>query len=181
MDQEGRKAADPVRRIEDIVVPSLAAMGYDVVRVLISGGRNPTLQIMAEPVSGRAMSVEDCTEISRTVSALLDVEDPLPTASYTLEVSSPGIDRPLVRPHDYERYAGFEARVDTVVPVDGRKRFRGTILGLAGEHVRLKPTDGVAGASATDGAVEIPLAAIHRAKLILTDQLLAAHTNTPTQ
>ena len=180
MDQEGRKAADPVRRIEDIVVPSLAAMGYDVVRVLISGGRNPTLQIMAEPVSGRAMSVEDCTEISRTVSALLDVEDPLPT-TYTLEVSSPGIDRPLVKLRDYERYAGFEARVDTVMPIDGRKRFRGTILGLAGEHVRLKPTDGVAGATATGGAVEIPLSAIHRAKLILTDQLLAAHANTPTQ
>jgi ribosome maturation factor RimP len=180
MDQEGRKAADPARRIEDIVAPSLAAMGYDVVRVLLSGGRNPTLQIMAEPANGRAMSVEDCTEISRTVSALLDVEDPLPMA-YTLEVSSPGIDRPLVRPRDYERYAGFEARVDTVAPVDGRKRFRGTILGLAGEHVRLKPTDGIAGAAAVDGAVEIPLSAIHRAKLILTDRLLAAHANTPTQ
>jgi ribosome maturation factor RimP len=180
MNQEGRKVADPLRRIEATIAPSLAAMGFEVVRVHITGGHHPTLQIMAEPVSGRSMTVEDCTEISRTVSALLDVEDPLPTA-YTLEVSSPGIDRPLVRAKDYERFAGFEARVETTAPIAGRKRFRGTILGLAGHAVRLKPVDGVTPEEALDGVVEIPLAAINRAKLVLTDRLLAAHANSPKQ
>jgi len=180
MDQASARVADPVRRVEAIVAPSLGAMGYELVRVLMTGGHHPTLQIMAEPADGRAMTIEDCAEISRTVSALLDVEDPLPHTC-TLEVSSPGIDRPLVRPKDYERFAGFEARIETAAPIAGRRRFRGTVLGMAGDFVRMKPVDGAGADPALRDAIEIPLSAVLRAKLILTDRLIAAHNNSPTQ
>src|SRR5205823_15005961 len=112
------EAAENARIIE----PSLAVMGYQAVRLAFVGARGATLQIMAERVDGAAMTVEDCAEISRAVSALLDVADPIASA-YTLEVSSPGIDRPLVRPEDYERFTGFEARIELTRPLDGRKRF----------------------------------------------------------
>ncbi|MBV9815495.1 MAG: ribosome maturation factor RimP [Alphaproteobacteria bacterium] len=147
-----------------LIEPSLDAMGYRVVRVLLMGARRATLQVMAERRDDAAMTVEDCAEISRTVSALLDVADPI-AGTYTLEVSSPGIDRPLIRPEDYDRFAGFEARIELAEAVDGRKRFRGRLLGRSGDSVR------VAGA---DGEFTLPLAAIVRAKLVLTDDLLAA-------
>ena len=151
-------------KIEAMIAPSLEAMGYRVVRVAMTGGRRATLQIMAERSDDKAMTVEDCADISRTVSALLDVADPI-DAPYQLEVSSPGIDRPLVRREDFARFAGFEAKVDLNAPLDGRKRFRGRLLGVEGDTVRLL----------VDGApVELPLAAIARAKLVLTDELLAA-------
>jgi ribosome maturation factor RimP len=151
--------------IAPIIEPSLDAMGYRLVRVSVTAQRGATVQIMAERQDGVPMTVEDCAEISRSVSALLDVDDPIPGA-YTLEVSSPGIDRPLVRPEDYDRFAGFEARIDLHRPQDGRKRFRGRLLGRADQFVRL----------ATDsGEASLPLAEIARAKLVLTDDLLAAH------
>jgi ribosome maturation factor RimP len=151
-------------RIAAMIEPSLAAMGFALVRVSHTGGRRPTLQIMAERRDGTGMTVGDCEEISRNVSALLDVQDPIASA-YTLEVSSPGIDRPLVRAEDYDRFAGFEAKLELGHGLDGRKRFRGRILGRAGEHVRV----------ATDqGEVELPLGDVVRAKLVLTDELLAA-------
>ena len=109
------------------------------------------------------MRVEDCADISRSISALLDVADPI-AGAYTLEVSSPGIDRPLVRPEDYDRFAGFEARIELSAPLDGRKRFRGRLLGRAEEYVRLV---------GEAGEVRLPLAGIARAKLVLTDDLLA--------
>jgi len=109
---------DPTVRIEEIVGPSVAAMGYEIVRVELGGDRDRVLQIMAERADGAAMTVEDCAEISRTVSALLDVEDPI-SGAYTLEVSSPGIDRPLVKARDFERFAGFEARIETAAPIEG--------------------------------------------------------------
>src|ERR1700691_3688074 len=111
-------------------------MGYRLVRVMLSGRQRPTLQLMAERRDDAPMSVEDCAEISRSVSALLDVADPIASA-YTLEVSSPGIDRPLVRAEDYDRFAGFEAQVELAQPQDGKKRFRGRVLGRAGDEVRL--------------------------------------------
>jgi ribosome maturation factor RimP len=123
-------------KIEALIAPSLEAMGYRVVRVAVTGGRRATLQVMAERVDDKAMTVEDCADISRTVSALLDVADPIATA-YTLEVSSPGIDRPLVRREDFARFAGFEAKVELTAPVDGRRRFRGKLLGVEGDEVRL--------------------------------------------
>jgi ribosome maturation factor RimP len=139
-------------------------MGFEVVRVLLMGGQRPTLQVMAERVDHRAMTVEQCAEISHTVSALLDVADPIPGA-YRLEVTSPGIDRPLTRRADYERFAGFEARLETVAPIDDRRRFRGRLLGLSGDDVRIR---------LAEGERTIPLAAIKKAKLVLTDELLAA-------
>jgi len=139
-------------------------MGYDIVRVQISGMQRPTLQIMAERRDDGAMTVEDCAEISRAVSAVLDVEDPIASA-YTLEISSPGIDRPLTRLKDYERFAEFEARVETRFPIDGRKRFRGLLRGVADEAVQIE-TD--------TGMVAIPFADIQRGKLVLTDALIAA-------
>lgn len=155
---------DLLRRIEDIVSPTVVGMGYEVVRVAMSKGG--TLQIMIEPSDGRPMDVEDCANISRALSAVLDVEDPIPSA-YTLEISSPGIDRPLTREKDYTRWAGHLARVETTEPVAGRRRFKGTLLGLADGLVRLKLEDG------TEAAV--PLAAVSRAKLEMTDALLEEH------
>lgn len=151
-------------RIETVIASAIEPMGYDLVRVRLSGGHQPTLQVMAERRDGRAMSVDDCAEISRSLSAHLDVEDPIPGA-YTLEVSSPGIDRPLVRAQDYERFAGHEAKVELRDPVEGRRRFRGRILGLSGDQVRL---------SLSEGEVSVPVASISAAKLVLTDELIAA-------
>ena len=152
-------------RVAEIVAPSIAAMGYELVRVQLMGDRASVLQIMAERSDRAGMTVEDCAEISRAVSALLDVEDPI-DGTYSLEVSSPGIDRPLVAIGDYERFAGHLAKVETRVPVDGRKRFRGNLAGIEDEQVRLELAD--------DGSVLLPFEQISRAKLIITDELLAA-------
>ncbi len=140
-------------------------MGYEIVRVQLSGGRRPVLQIMAERVDGAPMTVDDCADISRTVSALLDVEDPI-SGAYHLEVSSPGIDRPLTRLKDFERYAGFEARIETKALIDGRRRFKGVLKGTAGETVRVEIEGGA--------LAELPFGGILRAKLVLSDALIAA-------
>jgi ribosome maturation factor RimP len=126
---------DRAAAVERLVAPSLAATGFEVVRVQLLGQYSPVLQIMIERTDRRAISVDDCADVSRTVSALLDVEDVIP-GSYTLEVSSPGIDRPLTRPEHFVRFAGFEAKLETRIPLDGRKRFTGRLLGLEGERVR---------------------------------------------
>jgi len=119
---------------------------------------------MAERADLRPMSMDDCSEITQTVSALLDVADPI-AHSYVLEVTSPGIDRPLVRAEDYERFRGFEAKLELLRPVDGRRRFRGRILGIAEGAVRL---------SLGAEEVALPPVGIQRAKLVLTDELIAA-------
>ena len=147
-----------------MIEPTLKAMGYELVRVMSTGGRRPTLQVMAERVDRAGMTVDDCAEISRAVSAILDVEDPIKEA-YQLEVSSPGIDRPLIKPLDFERFAGFEARVETDRAIEGQRKFRGRLLGLEDEAVRL---------ALPDGERAIPLASIRKAKLVLTDELIAA-------
>jgi ribosome maturation factor RimP len=158
-------------QISRIIEPSLEAMGYSLVRVTLTGTRRATLQVMAERRDEAPMTVEDCAEISRSISALLDVADPIASA-YMLEVSSPGIDRPLVRPEDYDRFAGFEARIDLSAPVEGRKRFRGRLLGRSDEHVRLV---------VETGEVRLPLVDIARAKLVLTDELIALAQQRPAQ
>lgn len=152
--------------IARLVAPSLEATGYDLVRVKLTGGRHrPRLQVMAER-SGGGMSVDDCSKVSRLVSAVLDVEDPIEGA-YDLEVSSPGIDRPLVRRADYERYAGHEVKIELRQAVDGRKRYRGRLLGLR---------DGAVVIAVGDGEAEIALDDVAAAKLVLTDELIAAST-----
>ncbi len=153
-----------LRRIEDIVSPTVVGMGFEVVRVSMSKGG--TLQIMIEPSDGRPMDVEDCATLSRALSAVLDVEDPIPGA-YTLEVSSPGIDRPLTREKDYVRWAGHLARLETMQPIEGRRRFKGTLLGLENGAVRIRLDDGK--------ETDVPLSQINRAKLELTDALLDEH------
>ncbi len=146
--------------------PSIEAEGFELVRVKLTGGEPQTLQVMAERTDGEQMTVKHCARISRLVSALLDVEDPIP-GTYTLEVSSPGVDRPLVREKDFERFAGYEARLETTAPIDGRRRFRGRLDGIGETGVRID-VDGV--------AAVVPFDMIDRAKLVMTDELLAAST-----
>ena len=151
--------------LEERVAPTLEAMGFEVVRIALTGstGRK-TLQVMADRKDGSQISVDDCAQISHTLSAIFDVEEPV-TGAYHLEVSSAGIDRPLTRPKDFVAYRGFEAKVETKLSVGGRRRFRGELGGLAGDAVVMT----------VDGAkVEIPLAAIGGAKLVLTDALMDA-------
>ena len=147
-----------------MIEPPLKAMGYELVRVMSTGGKTPTLQVMAERLDRVGMTVDDCAEISRALSAILDVEDPIDGA-YQLEVSSPGIDRPLTKPADFERFAGFEARVESDRLIGGQRKFKGRLLGLENEAVRL---------ALPEGERAIPLASIRKAKLVLTDDLLAA-------
>lgn len=150
-------------RIADLIEPSLSAMGYGLVRVQLSGGRRQRLQVMAERQDDANMTVEDCAEISRMLSALLDVEDPIP-GEYTLEVSSPGIDRPLTRLADFDRFAGLEAKIETRLPVDGRRRFKGRLAGTDGNDISLQDET---------GTMTIAFADVQKAKLIMTDELLA--------
>jgi len=154
-----------LRRIEDIVSPTIVGLGYELVRVAMSRGGG-TLQIMIEPADGGPMDVEACATLSRALSAVLDVEDPIP-GSYTLEVSSPGIDRPLTREKDYVRWSGHVVRVETKQPIEGRRRFKGTLLGLENGTVRVKLEDGQ--------EALLPLSEITRAKLEMTDALLDEH------
>ena len=151
-------------RIEALVAPTLEAIGYGVVRVRLQGTKRRTLQIMIERADGNEITVDDCSAASVAVSALLDVEDPIADA-YQLEMSSPGIDRPLVRMGDFERYAGFDARIETKQPLEGRKRFRGRLLGVTDGAVRLRHDN---------GTVAIGLEEIATAQLLLTDELIAA-------
>lgn len=153
---------DPIREIAALITPTLTEMGFELVRVLLTGGQRPTLQIMAERADRAPMTVADCTEISHAVSALLDVADPI-AGAYRLEVSSPGIDRPLIRPADFERFAGFEVRLEADQPIAGRRRFRGRLLGLIGDDVRLQTPE---------GDYTIPFAHVRKARLVLTDELL---------
>jgi ribosome maturation factor RimP len=143
--------------IERLIEPSVAALGYRIVRVVLTGGRGATLQVMAERHDDAPMSVDDCALISNSISALLDVADPIPGA-YRLEVSSPGIERPLVKPADFDRFAGREARIKLTLPVNGRKRFRGRLLGVLEGTLRLL--------TAT-GEEHLPLAQVARANLVL--------------
>jgi ribosome maturation factor RimP len=157
-------------KVEGLLGPALDALGYGIVRVQFNSGRRATLQIMAERRDGAAMSVDDCAQISRAASALLDVEDPI-AGTYDLEVSSPGIDRPLTRLEHFARFAGFEAKLETDRLLDGRRRFRGLILGVdADETIRVRA-----------GEVEyaVPFDAVIKAKLVLTEELIAHSPDKP--
>ncbi|MBC8268639.1 MAG: ribosome maturation factor RimP [Rhodospirillaceae bacterium] len=153
-----------VHRIEEMISPTVEAMGFRVVKVDFTGGRKPCLQIMAEEAETGRMNVEDCASISRAVSAILDVEDPL-AGTYALEVSSPGIDRPLTRPEDFGKFVGFEAKIETSRAIDGRKRFKGRLAQANNEEVRIETKE---------RAYDLAYQDIHSAKLLLSDDLIAA-------
>ena len=147
------------------MAPTIEHMGYELVRVQVSGKERPVVQIMADRADGAPFRVEDCEAISHAVGAVLDVEDPI-KGEWALEVSSAGIDRPLTRTKDWTNYAGHLATVELLVPQDGRRRLRGTILGADAEGARLRLEDGA--------DVAVPRGNIRRAKLVLTDALIEA-------
>ena len=154
-------------RVAAIATPVLTGMGYRLVRVRISGTSGCTVQIMAERPDG-SMLIEDCEAASRALSPVFDVEDPI-DREYRLEVSSPGIDRPLVRRSDFERYAGHEAKIEMALAQDGRKRFRGILTGVEGEAAKLRRMDAAEGEPAD---VALRIADMAEARLVLTDELV---------
>jgi ribosome maturation factor RimP len=157
-------------RIAHIVEPIANDLGYELVRVKVSGLNGMTVQIMAERPDG-TMTVEDCERLSRNVSPAMDVADPI-NREYHLEISSPGIDRPLTRSKDFETWAGHEAKIEMDEPVNGRKRFRGVLLGVkdgaAGVRLLDTPAEGEA------GEAWLPIESIGEARLVLTDSLVKA-------
>jgi len=154
-----------IEMLHKIIDPIAEAMGYEVIRIALQNsarGEAMTLQIMAERPDG-SMLVEDCAKLSREISVIMDVEDPI-SAEYVLEVSTPGIDRPLTRRKDFENYAGYEIKLELSVPEAGRRRFRGKLGGISGDLVKIE----------VDGEVfEVDFNNIYRSKLVLTDELLA--------
>lgn len=152
-------------RIAARVAPTLTDMGFELVRVAVLGRERPTVQVMADRADGSLIRVEDCEAISHAVGAVLDVDDPIP-GEWTLEVSSAGIDRPLTRAKDWNRFAGHLAKAEVNFPVDGRKRFTGTVLGASGGFAKLRLED--------NSEVALPLADMKKARLILTDALIEA-------
>ncbi len=150
------------RRLAAIVIPTIEGLGYELVRIRLMSGKRATLQIMAERPEG-GFEVEDCARVSRAVSTVLDVEDPI-SGEYTLEVSSPGIDRPLTRPKDFERYEGYEVRLETSELIDGRKRFRGVLAGVQDGEVLIE---------IPEGAIGLDFDLLTDAKLVLTEALIA--------
>lgn len=148
--------------LQAIIEPVADAMGFEIVRISFGGGRRPILQIMAERPDG-TMTVEDCTRLSREVSVVLDVENPVP-GEYMLEVSSPGIDRPLTRLKDFERYVGFDAKLELYEPVNGQRRWRGVLAGVENDQIVLADQN---------EKYLFGFSEIRKAKLLLTDALLA--------
>jgi ribosome maturation factor RimP len=169
-DAERRLIVEPglAARLAAIVEPVLEGMGYRLVRVRVSGSDGCTVQVMAERPDG-TMTIDDCEMASRALSPVLDVADPVDRA-YRLEVSSPGLDRPLVRRSDFERYAGNLVKIEMAVAVDGRKRFRGQLLGAEGNAARIRVDDAPAGESPD---LLLPIEEMAEAKLVLTDALIA--------
>src|SRR5437762_9821629 len=167
---EPRLVVEPgvAARVSDVAGPVLQGLGYRLVRIKISGEAGCTVQIMAERPDG-TMLIEDCEAISRALSPVLDVADPIERA-HRLEVSSPGIDRPLVRRSDFERYAGYLVKIEMAVAHQSRKRFRGTLAGVEGDAVRLHRDDTRPG---EDADVVLVMEDISDARLVLTDELIA--------
>ena len=157
-------------RLAAIVGPTLEGMGYELVRVAVLGRERPTVQVMADRADGSQITVADCEAISHALGAVLDVEDPLPGA-WSLEISSAGIDRPLTRVKDWNRFAGHLARAETAAAIEGRRRFSGIVLGADAAGARLRLEDG--------NEIVLPMNTIRRAKLMLTDALIAATATPP--
>lgn len=165
-EEPARTSEGKAAEIERLIAPTVIDLGFEIVRVQLTGeGGRRTLQIMAERPDG-SMTIDDCADLSASISALLDVEDPI-AGAYNLEVSSPGLDRPLTRLRDFRVWAGFEARVEMAVPHHGRKRFRGRLRGVEGQEVLLQTLE-------DEEILRLPFAEMSRAKLVLTDELIAA-------
>ena len=154
------------KAIEALIAPSLAGMGYRLVRVRLASAPRPTLQIMAEPQTGAPMTIDGCAEVSRQISAVLEVENPI-GGPYLLEVSSPGLDRPLVQPEDFQRYAGREVRIEAATAIEGRRRFKGQLAGATDAAARI-----VVNVDGEPREVEIAFENIAGAKLVLTDDMI---------
>jgi ribosome maturation factor RimP len=152
--------------VYDLVAPIIESMGFDVVRVLLMGGQRQTLQIMIERKDGKNLVVDDCAAVSRAISDLLDEKDPI-DGEYSLEVSSPGIDRPLTKPEHFARFVGYETKIETDESVEGRKRFKGRIVALDDGKVIRFDMDGK--------EYKIPFDAVAKAKLVLNDELWAEY------
>ncbi|MDR1693799.1 MAG: ribosome maturation factor RimP [Lactobacillaceae bacterium] len=150
-------------KIEELIIPIIDNLGYEVVRVALIGSVNPTLQIMIDNKNEKPIIIEDCVAVSKTISDILDENIDY---QYNLEVSSPGIDRPLTKPKHFERFIGFDAKIDTLAEVERRKRFKGKILGVNGQNITIE-TDGSEYVVGFDN--------IMKAKLVLTDELLKAY------
>lgn len=151
--------------LQDLLEPVVQNLGYETIRILTTGGQNPVLQVMIDVLDlSRDVTVEDCAKVSRALSALLDEKDPI-EGQYQLEVSSPGIDRPLTKPQHFQRFQGSLVKIETLTPVENRKRFKGEILSIDEKNnVRLL----------MDGQEYIlPFENISKAKIVLTDELLA--------
>ncbi len=170
---ERRLVVEPgvAARVAAIAEPVLEGLGYQLVRIKISGEAGCTVQIMAERPDG-TMLIDDCEAISKALSPVMDVADPIQRA-YRLEISSPGIDRPLVRQSDFERYTGHLVKIEMSVPHDGRKRFRGTLEGIENGLVRITRDDVKEHKGAQEADVQLPLADIASANLVLTNELIA--------
>ena len=151
-------------RIENLISPTIEILGFEIVRIEVLGEINPCLQIMAERIDEAGMNVDDCAQISRAVSSILDIEDPI-TNAYTLEVSSPGMDRPLVKRKHFERFAGAEIRLEKGGQGDEQRRYRGDLKGIKGDDVVLL----IKGEE-----MLIPFTDVQKAKIVITDALIAA-------
>ena len=149
------------QRMAEIITPVIEDLGYELVRVRLMSGKSTMLQVMADKPEG-GIEVDDCAEISNAISAVLDVEDPI-ADEYTLEVSSPGIDRPLTRLKDFEMFAGYEAKLETSELIDGRKRFKGELAGVEGDEVLI---------TIEEGTIGLQFDWLAEAKLVLTDELI---------
>ena len=149
------------RRIAEIITPVVEDMGFEIVRIRLMTGKESILQVMAQGPDGN-IEVDACAKISTAISAMMDVEDPILDA-YTLEVSSPGIDRPLTRLKDFAKWEGFEAKIETDELIDGRRRFKGTLAGVEGDEVLI---------NIAEGTIGLKFEWLSDAKLVLTDELI---------
>lgn len=150
--------------LEDLLSPVVEKLGYELVRVMTIGAKNPTLQVMIDRLDGKDVNVDDCAKVSRALSDVLDEKDPIEN-QYSLEVSSPGIDRPLTKPEHFSRFVGYEAKVEMSVPVENRKRFKGKILAINPQNIVSFEMENV--------VYSLPFDEISKAKIVITDALLA--------
>lgn len=154
--------------LQDMLEPCISELGYETVRILTIGQTNPTLQVMIDKLDGSDIVVDDCAKVSRKISEILDANDPIKD-KYNLEVSSPGLDRPLTKVEHFKRFSGYEVKIETDVAIDNRKRFRGVISGVDENnsiHIKVEETEYM-----------VPFDAISKAKIVMTDELLQKYVD----